>query len=132
MHDAHEYMRGTRLRSNFRGVVSEGATPPPVENPAGAVEAPPNLKSLLSTRVEEVQALRFERETDGLVHLHAHGGVYAGHHDVGAGLDVQEDLRAQRLDDVHYRIEGVVGPFASAGQVQVLGADAQRDLLAFV
>src|SRR5258708_1753133 len=87
---------------------------------------------LLGGHVEEVQPVRVQAEPDALVHLHSHGRLDARHETVGAGLDVEQDLRAERLHDVDDRVERVPGRVGAGGDVQVLGPDTECHALALV
>src|SRR3990172_4143422 len=84
----------------------------------------------LGLEVEEAGAVRRERELERLVYLRAHGRLDARHDRVGAGAEVEQDLGAERLDDVHERVERVLLRVVAGRDVQVLRPDAQRDLLA--
>src|SRR5499427_11003830 len=79
----------------------------------------------LGLLVEEVDALRMERQPHLVVELRAHGGVDARHDDVRAGLDVEQDLGAERLDDVDDGVKAVVRRVAPAGDAQVFRPDTE-------
>src|SRR5215470_17608499 len=96
-------MSGTITRAPAR-IASQTKTAGSLEAPRRGicgrcrVPAPLLVDRLLGLRVEEVQALRVERQPDPLVHAKTRGRRDAGDHRVRADLDVDEDLVAQGLD----------------------------------
>src|SRR5207249_5073243 len=80
----------------------------------------------LAGHVEEVQPIRIDGQTHTVVDLEPHRRLHARHQAVRTRLDVQQDLRAQRLDDVDDGVEDVPGLVATGGDVQVFGADTER------
>src|SRR5437867_4924218 len=83
--------------------------------PEGALGEDPHcrlprlLDDLLGFGVEEVDAVGYEAQPDLLVRLRLHRGVDPRHDLLIGSLGVEEDLRAQRLDDFHHRVEGEIG-----------------------
>src|SRR5947199_9931405 len=100
--------------------------------PAGFTDTTTRSDRQLGLQVEEVDALRMEREPQLVVELRAHSGVDSRHHNVRARLDVEQDLGAERLDDVDHGVEAVVRRAAARPDAHVLRPDAYRNALASV
>ena len=66
------------------------------------------------------------------MHLHGDARLDSRHERVRPGGDVQQDLRAERLDDIHRRVEDVLGRIRPVGEPQRFGTHAERGALAGV
>src|SRR5205823_8967001 len=79
--------------------------------------------------VEEMQALRVQRETQTIVDLGANIRLDGSDHRVGSRRYIQQDLRAELLDDFDHDVEAELGRIGRRGYVQILGPDPQSDVL---
>src|SRR2546426_7262115 len=77
--------------------------------PAGLAAATARSDRQFGLVVEEADALGVERQPQLVVELRAHGRLDARDDDGLPDLDVEQDLGPERLDDLHDRVEGVVG-----------------------
>jgi len=76
-----------------------------------------------------VRALGIVGEAHAIVRGHAQGRIDARHDRTFADAHVEQDLRAERLDHFHDRIEGVIAG-AAVGGMQRLGTQAEHHPLA--
>src|SRR5688572_20261007 len=111
-------------------IIEPRAVPPAASFCLTAFSRMAELDRRAARFVEEMHALRVERDADALVSLGAHGGVDARHHRRAAGAEVEQDFVAERLDHVHLGVKTVLGRIGSARQMQRLGPHADDHPLA--
>src|SRR5438128_2577826 len=78
------------------------------------------LNSRFVRRVEEMQPRRIEGEAHALMGSYPRAGIDSRDERTVAGAHVEQDLRAERLDHLHHRLEAVVGGVAAIGWAQRL------------
>src|SRR5215510_11253283 len=88
------------------------------------------LDCRLGLRVENVKPGRTYGHAQLVAHLHPYARLNAGHHHTLADLHIEQDFRAELLDHLDHRIEAGVVEIGRARHSEVLGADAERDLVA--
>src|SRR5207302_2952510 len=76
--------------------------------------------------VEEVQALWVDGELQLFMHLGTRDRLDRGDHRHRADRDIEQDLRAEPLDDLDHRRNIQLGGIAVAGDPHILGPDADR------
>src|SRR5438094_485122 len=83
-------------------------------------------------RVEEMDAIGHEGQPDLLVRLRLDGGLDASDDLLVRRLGVEQDLCAERLDDLDHGVEGKIRRVRAHPDAQVLRTDTERDRLALV
>src|SRR6516164_3927465 len=79
--------------------------------------------------IEKVQALRVQRQSQALVNIDPDAGVDRGHHRVRTDGDVEENFRAELLDNLDRSVKTELGRVRRRGHMQILRPDAQDNLL---
>jgi len=76
-----------------------------------------------------VQPLRVQRKAHSVVDIGEDAGFHRSHHRVRPDRDVQQNLRAELLDDLDDHVEAEFRRVGGGRNPYVLGTDAERDLL---
>jgi hypothetical protein len=79
-----------------------------------------------------MQPVGVEGEAHAVMHLGARGRLDRGDHRARPDRDVEQDLRAEPLDHLDHRIEAELDRIGGVGDAQILGADAQGQVLALI